>query len=208
MMTLRPLALITALAVSGTAAADLQFYLGLRGAGGDIDAPRLTTGTNLSTFSSLGTMLVLGANGGAYRIELEIQSHDTDFIEFFFFDDDQMHIGATMLNLVLDPLYSNNFRPFVGVGLGVAAVKVDIDNCYDFNGCGPNSPDTHDESTAGAIQYMAGFAYRPDQAQWEIGASYRWFHTSSLGLVTDLGAPFAEDRLEMSMVTLDLTWFF
>lgn len=208
MLTLRSIVLIATLCLGGAAAADSEFYFSLRGAFGDVDGPRLTAGTDLSTFGTAGTMFAFGVNAGAYRVEVEFQGHGSEFFDAFFFIEDRIEIDNAMLNIVLDPLHDRSFRPLVGAGFGFATVQIDIDNCYDFNGCGPASPDTHQESTAFAIQYMAGLAFRPEDAGWEIGAYYRWLRSSELQMTTDLGAAYAVDRLEMSMLTFEASWFF
>jgi hypothetical protein len=207
-MMFRSLALAATLALSAGAAAQPEFYFSVRGALGDVDGPRLTTGSDASTFGTVGSMFALGVSGGAWRVEFEVQNHETESFDSFFFVEDEIGIGSVMLNLVVDPLYSNNLRPVFGVGVGFTTVTVDIDNCYDFNGCGPNSPDTHAESTAGAFQYMAGLVYRNGDAGWEIGAYYRWFKSSDLQMTTDFGEEFEDDQLRMSMVTLEVNLFF
>lgn len=189
------------------AAAENEFYLSLRGAVGDLDGPRFTTTTSLDTFSTTGSSLALGISFDAFRVEIEQQFHTSeDFVGFFFFDD-SIDVAATMLAVTWVPFDQSPIRPLLGVGMGPVDVDLGLETCFDvINGC-PVSPDTHASQDAMAYQYTIGLAWRPSDTDFELALTYRGLRAPGLGLTTDGGTPYADDALDMSMFTLELTWF-
>lgn len=80
---------------------------------------------------------------------------------------------TTMLNVYADWHNSTAFTPFVGAGLGLAQVRLDM----KFTRSNSEIAETDDKTTVFAYQFMGGVSWAIHQA-WELELSYRYYATN------------------------------
>ncbi len=198
--------LATALLPGARATADVEPYVALRLAANDFDGPRYTAGTSLAEFDGNGVMLALGVDGGYLRAEIEFQSHFSHGLSASSAAD-EIHVNATSVNLILNPMPDSELRPLLGLGVGRARIGVTMTQCYDTTPC-PNPPDTHAQRDSYVVQFMGGVAWRPLNSDVEFAYMIRTVGSTELGLTTDAGDPYASAELEMSVQSLEVSWYF
>jgi opacity protein-like surface antigen len=170
--------------------------------GGELEGPRQTETTDLELFTGVGLALSGGYHSGRFRFEGELHVHHSERG----FTGDTVDLRTLMLNAYVDLPVSKRFAFFVGAGFGPSTIDVNITTCIDLEGC-PTLSIVDQSTSAIAYQYMVGFGFSPNPRH-QYFVAYRKVESGDLELRDSLGAPFAEDQLDVPMALIGITWRF
>lgn len=175
-------------------------YVSVLLTGAEPEGPKPTADTDLGLFTGYGLAGAVGYRWLPLRLELEYQSNTAYTLDAFFFGSgggDRIAVRSLMLNGIVEGQVNRWFGVFAGAGFGGAKAEVDIDRCLQPAGCAA-SYGAHTSGSASARQVMLGVTVGPfGRHQAVIG--FRRLKSGSLGLVDNLGQPFAVDRADLKM---------